>query len=288
MTRAEVALLVAAVSAAFTFGGLVWQVLLYRLSGPRLVVRLVPAVIDMMNTIVRGPENGFDPEWPVEMTQVLTGWTVDLAEVHLTNVGRTAVSVSEIGLEVGRYPRWSRARHTVRAFPVAIQGASTDNAIRLDSGESATVLFDLWVVVDEMRRRGRNRVTVRASARGAGRRPRRSPWRRRWVFHPGQHSFRGGEVATPTLRAYRALWRSLATEPSGLEKVSLVWGLIRPSLSDDATPNDIASQLETILQPPQVQRAHEVFEAFRLEGMHYSCRVRMGHHKLPPHREGRE
>jgi hypothetical protein len=266
VNAAEAALVVALASAGFTASGLVWQFWLYRLSGPRLVVRLIPAVVDGMGTILRADDRGFDERMPSEMQQVLIGWTIDLAEVRVTNIGRMPVSVSEIGLDVGRVgPPLRRQRHTLRGFPIAIHGGVTDEIVRLESGGSTRLLLDLWPLVENLRRRQEGNITLRASAQAAGRHAKRSPWRKRWVLAPGRRSFRQDVDVTPEDRAYQALWRSLARTPEKLGDVLLVWNLIRGSVREDADPKEISGKLEPVLGSSQILLAHNVIEAFEGE-----------------------
>lgn len=105
VNKPDAALLVAILSAGFTAGALVWQLVLYRLWGSRLDVRLTPAVLNEHGTILHGPDRGFAVDIPAEMKSAGRGWTVDLAEVTVVNIGRTAVSVTDISLDLDR--RWS-------------------------------------------------------------------------------------------------------------------------------------------------------------------------------------
>jgi len=57
--RANIALMVAAGSALISLTGLFWQVALYRLSGARVAVRLLPAIITEAGHLVRGPAKGW-------------------------------------------------------------------------------------------------------------------------------------------------------------------------------------------------------------------------------------
>lgn len=262
MKRADIALLVAMLSAAFTAGGLVWQLVLYRLSGHRLLVRLVPAVVDSMGTIVRGPEEGFKPGAPTEITSSLDAWTVDLAEVQVTNVGRMAVSVSEVSLDVRSPFQWSRKRHTIRGVPLALHGASTDDTARIEPGESIHVLFDIWSLIGGLRRRGRKAVVVRGSARAAGRRPRRSRWRKRWTLDAKKGAFLTDDHPTPAERAFQALWRSLARDPEALVQAPVAWMIVEPNLDAGTSIEDLAAKLEPILAPGHYAAARAVLRAF--------------------------
>lgn len=132
---ATIALLASITSATFTGIGLAWNIALYRLSGPRISVRLRPAKIDSESTLLEGPDEGWSGENP---TQFKTRkWTVDLAEITVTNVGRSPVSASNISLDVKRSTqKRSRKDHTVSGFPAKIYDGLEKNSARLDAGES--------------------------------------------------------------------------------------------------------------------------------------------------------
>ena len=95
MQTAEIALLVSSTSAAFVGGGLIWQFILYRLSGSRLVVELRPVVRYRLGGRFTGP-----PKLPLD-TEMTTSRinlqpSMEFAQVTITNIDRIAVSVSEI------------------------------------------------------------------------------------------------------------------------------------------------------------------------------------------------
>jgi hypothetical protein len=61
---AEFALWVAIGSASVSLTSLVWQLTLYRLSGARLIVQLIPAVLTEHGHITRGPAKGWGAAVP--------------------------------------------------------------------------------------------------------------------------------------------------------------------------------------------------------------------------------
>ncbi len=65
MERADWALVISVTSASLSLGALVWQLVLYRLSGARLDVRLIPALVDSTGLIVQGPQSGWTPDRPL-------------------------------------------------------------------------------------------------------------------------------------------------------------------------------------------------------------------------------
>src|SRR6266568_2555169 len=98
-TTAQTALLVASVSAGVSLTGLAWQFALYRLSGARLIVRLVPAVLTEVGHIVQGPPQGWGTSVPEDTNIVRDRPWVDVAMIKVVNVGRAPISVSTINLD---------------------------------------------------------------------------------------------------------------------------------------------------------------------------------------------
>lgn len=264
MERADWALVVAGVSAMFTLGGLIWQFLLYRLSGARIIVRLTPVILTIDHIVVRGHEKGFGyTPIPPEITKNLGEWTVDLAKVQVTNVGRTAVSVDDISLDVSRpWPRWSRGRHTVRGHPVKSDGCSTEERERLEPGDTVCVMFDVWPLIEGLQGRDADIVTVRGSAHPAGRRPRRSPWRRRWRLPMEQRSFIDKAKPAPMLMAYQELWRSLRWDEEQLASLQFTWVRLRQQLETDPSLDPVVASLQESLGPTQYMLGFRVLEAF--------------------------
>ena len=263
MTRAELALLIAIGSALVAVGSLAWQIVLYRLAGPRLAVHLIPAVLDSEQTLVRGPEQGFGPSVPDEIVGVLSEWTVDLAEIQVANIGRVPLSLSEISLDLGRQRRFGRQRYTVRGVPVVLHGGRKEETIRLEAGENASVLYDFWPLLKRVRDSGKKWISVRASVQPAGRQRKRSSWFRRWVVEVESDSLRPDFTVTPHLRAYQALWRTVGSGPNRFFRIQLAWHWVRKTLNDSTTVEDVAGALEQTLGPAQRVRADDVVTAFR-------------------------
>lgn len=103
MSPGEVALTVAIAGAVISLASLAWNLTLYRLSGARLSVRLIPAILTPQGTLMRGPDRGWRKSIPDEFTDgVDRDLFVDLAIIKVTNVDRALVSVSDISLDFGR------------------------------------------------------------------------------------------------------------------------------------------------------------------------------------------
>jgi len=177
------AITISLLSITISVVGLLWQLTLYRLSGARLKVGLIPAVITHRGGVVRGPERGW-PTKPPEFTVVDAGdlWS-DLACISVANIGRTVVWVSDMGLDFGSESKTkAHPRVVVTARPIAIAGGLTDNSReRLEPGQAVEMyvtVIDSIAWARETRRS--RRVVVRATATMAGRHATRSPWRRAW------------------------------------------------------------------------------------------------------------
>lgn len=188
---------VSIVALAVSITSLVWALALFWLSGARLQVRLVPAALTLHGHLLRGPDRGWRDEIPDEMTG-LDDVFVDLAIIKVTNVGRVPTSVSDIALDFGRTAWIRRGRHTISGRPVEVHHckALAGDDVRLEPGESISVAVDHEPLVDcalTRERLGAGRDAVRATATPAGRRSRRSSWRRRWLLGPGSSIYAPGE-----------------------------------------------------------------------------------------------
>lgn len=246
MARADAALLIAIISAGITAGGLLWQLILFRLSGSRLEVRLSPVLVDERSVIKEGPESGWK-RGPPPFPEPIGPWVIDLAHVRVTNVGRTPVSVSDISLDFGRRRRFRpRGRIRMSNVPVSVLKGREETAARLDAGESTSNYFDVWPLIEEARKWKQGVLTVRASAEPAARRPKRSRWRRRWSIPPNAKALRTPDDPPPAneLRAFQAVWRQLRIDPEAFAMLEVIWRTIQPNLSTAATAADLRQELE--------------------------------------------
>lgn len=264
MTREDLAIAISIASAAITTGGLLWQLILYRLSGARLHVTLTPCVLDSSGGLLRGPAKGWVYPEPQFFTPA-SKWNIELADVTVTNIGRTAVSVSNVALDFGRLHRWRRWRHTIQGTPLDLHESNTENKHRLEPGDSVRVLFDLWQVVESARKSHPKAIAVRGTAQTVGRRARRSSWRLRWKLANSVEAMRRPEAITPELRAYRALWRNMRNDPERKEHIQLAWFTILPKLNDGVTVNEIEGALRGILGPGCQLLASDIVQAYARE-----------------------
>jgi hypothetical protein len=120
------------------------------------------------------------------------GWNLEVAIVTVENIGRTAVTISNVSLLFQSRPWW-RHRKPYAIVPVAEEapGAMTASTHRLEPFDSATFVYDVWVGLDWVNPRAPVRpLSIRGSVKVAGkRRARRSPWRSRWRVTEGQQAF---------------------------------------------------------------------------------------------------
>ncbi len=249
-TTAEVALWVAIVSVTVTLTSLAWQLAFYRLSGARLVVRLVPAVLTEAGHIIRGPARGWRTSMPPEINIVQNRPWVDAAIIEMVSIGRAPISLSTINLEIGADPRWKPwRRHTVGMPPIAVQSGLADiGEVRLDPARALFAVVDFWPAVATARKL-RHRVHVRASVLPAGRRAKRSPWRHRWTIGPDQHHLWPLGPEGEEVQLFQAVWRAIA--PIAPNAVYDAWlsilGLLMP---EDVDPKQVSIlEVSTALEP---------------------------------------
>lgn len=242
MNQATLALIVSSFSAFFTLGGLVWQFLLYRLSGARIQVELRPAKYDSLGSIIAGPPEGWNKTRAAPPDFYLDEWFLDIAAVRIVNIGRTAISVSDISLDIGKS---KRGRHTRRGYPLDIHEGFMEKVARLEPGEEITVYYNLWAVIGDSSTREKP-LKVRASATPAGRKAKRS--KGGWLIDPDWDVLdqRDLEKVTPKLMAYRALFQSLHRREN-LSLINVAWSSLIFRDSDDWTYEEVKSSLQEVL-----------------------------------------
>ncbi|SEF92682.1 hypothetical protein SAMN04489712_102533 [Thermomonospora echinospora] len=262
MNRADLAIVISLISTSITATGVAWQLVLYRLSGARLQVRLIPAAIDIHETVVSGPDKG----WSDLPLRGLQKWKVDVSKIQVTNIGRTAVSVSAMSLDIkGVYP-FRRGRFTISGLPVPVRGGNKDEVIRLEAGATANMYFDFWPLIEEAKKRQADNgksgaIYIRGSVLPAGRRACRSSWRKRWKILPEQRVLRRDETVTRELNAYRTLWSHLHRDPEKFGLVGAAWYSLIPELKGEISLAKVKEHLEPLLGPTHHIIAHDVYSA---------------------------
>ncbi len=222
----------------------------YRLSGARLTVRLAPVALTPSGTAIRGPDAGWTSElpegFPLPEYQV---WS-DLAVVVVTNVGRSPISVSQVGLDIGA-PTWWKPwnRHFVTGEPVpVIRGLTEAEDVRIESGQAVRVYLDLWGLVGGLRRRRpEEAVILRGTAQAAGKRwPTLSARRKRWRISHDTVSLWPFTDHTAEVAAYQELWRRLLwmAEDSSPD---LYWPIVRDALRAGGGKDEIETKLREVL-----------------------------------------
>lgn len=250
MTPAAVALTVAIASVCISLAGLVWNLTLYRLSGARLNVRLIPAMLTAQGTLMRGPDKGWRKSIPDEFADgVDRELFVDLAIIKVTNVGRAPVSVSDISLDFGRSGWWPWWRHTISGTPIPIhERSAVDGDVRLEAGASVSVAIDSRPLIDHgLSRTSKGKRSIRATATAAGRRPTRSAWRRRWTHRNLSRRYYPAE-STPEREAFVEVFR--AVYPHDPAKVYEAWTAVTSLLLRDANADAkaVADEIAEILE----------------------------------------
>lgn len=252
----DTALVVAIAAATISLVSLVWQLVLFYLSGARLAVRLFPAALTIHGHVLTGPERGWRHA-PESLRRTLDDGFVDLALIRVVNVGRAPVSVSQIALDFGHegWRFWSR--HTISGQPVpAGSGATSTEVVRLDVGEACDVYVDHIPLVEHVRATRPHARALRASAWPAGRRRRRSPWRRRWHIAKGRPLGWPHPTAATDLEAFREVFR--VVYPRDVKKLYGSWvalgalrlrnphpsaAEIRDALEEELEVSDVAMDL---------------------------------------------
>ena len=242
-TSAEVAVWVAIGSAAVSLTSLIWQLTLYRLSGPRPVVRLIPAVLTETGHLIKGAPKGWRASMPPDLNVVYERPWVDAAVIEVVNIGRAPISVSGIGLDLGANRRWKPwERHTIVMPSVAAHGASAEtDSVRLETGQSHTVIVDPWPAIRRTRKRGR-RTHIRASVVPAGRHSARSKWRHRWIVDPDRRYLWPFGPEGDQVDLFQAVWRAVA--PYAPDQVYSAWLAVAELL----LPDDVDVQSIGVVQ----------------------------------------
>lgn len=243
METAEVALIVSGASAFITLGGLFWQLMLYRLSGARLQVRLMPGYLDRHHTIYRGAgRSGLTANFDMFDGPEVSKIGVELALIKVTNVGRISVSVENISLDFGRSSSWpwKRGRRNTEGFVVQAYEGHDSTSARLDPGSTVTVMFPFWSLVKGSKHLASKRnFTVRGSATAAGRRAELSSRRLSWKLTPRSASlFTDAGEPDAELRAYRMLWHQ-TRDRQGRTKFGSHWHEIKTALDNGVSDDEL-------------------------------------------------
>jgi hypothetical protein len=246
------ALVVSICSATFTGGGLIAQYLLHHANGARLKVQLVFCYrTDWSMTVsATGSRRRLNFERMGRGRHI--GLGIEYANVRVTNIGRTPVSVENISFDLG-HERWFRRwRSTV--VPMQFIDSNDQSAKkvdlspqRLDPGDNITRSFHLWPTLgdpDQFKHRKFRRLVVRGSAQAVGRRATRSRRRDAWRFRKGELStFNDIAVPCREIRVYRALWHHSYNE---MFETNPVWyhGEIVSLLKEGKSHEEIRAYLD--------------------------------------------
>lgn len=226
------AFVVSICSAVTSAGGVIWQLTLYRLQGARLKVQLVFCYrtdwgLTMSSTGTSRKKLSFQ-KWRAEHHIDLG---IEYANVRVTNIGRTPVSVENISFDLGR-TRWFRRWRTT-VVPMQFIDPNDKSATkptkvdlspqRLEPGDNITRSYHLWPTLGDpnyFKHRKFRRLVVRGSAQAVGRRATRSRRQDAWRFRKGELSgFHDVAIPPPETRVYRALWQESYNDKSETKPV---------------------------------------------------------------------
>jgi len=224
-----------------------WQFVKYLLEGGRVRVRMHAGLLS--DHLLRQSTRSWTTL--VQRASKLGGWYAEVAVIEVENPGRTAVTISDVSLDLGRLQWFKLGRRTVSPRHLKAPGATTEATVRLEPFDRAIFVFDVWQVLQQADPEAepiRRPLKLRASVRIAGRRGRRrSPWRRGWIVKPGQVSFMFDEVEIG-MAAYQAMWRQLgnASDLSTMSIVSVALAVRKRFPRTGSAPT--ADQLEELLE----------------------------------------
>jgi hypothetical protein len=256
----QTAFAIALVSIAISVVGLAWQLTLYRLSGARIRIRLTPVLMTHLGTIIQGPEG----RWPSLVPDIaglreVDLW-VELAKIDIANIGRTPIWVSGIGLDFGSESRLKpRRRLTMSLQPIRVNASLTDGApTRLEPGQAVEMFVPLMSSITTAERQlgMHGRITVRGTAVLAGRRPKRSPWRRKMRVKVGNSARFPHAEATRQVLIYQELVNHLRSAEVGqlYEAWLDVWNALNDPGKSKTVENALQPYSNSLLT--RIQLAH--------------------------------
>jgi hypothetical protein len=196
-----------------------WQVASWWLSGSRLKVELILGYLGADGSSVRYPTGRPTrkaPAWSKNFRRHTSDLGIEFAEVRVTNIGRTPVSVEEISFDLGRCSWRSLRRNgitpTLFYDPREAIGSDDDprdlkSSYRLEPSANVTIAFNLWPVMahHEFGTKA-GKVRVRGSARAVGRRATRSKRRYKWKLPKNSITRFEDHPPSAELLVYRELW----------------------------------------------------------------------------------
>ena len=268
----EATLVIALVSLVLSAASVLSQLWHFRRSGPRLKIRLIPAVLTHTGTLVRGPDDGWSAAPPERRFGARDELWVDVAELRVENRGRLPVSVSDVGLSFE--PRLNKLPWTITGKPIAVHGGVEDGrSLRLEPGESRSVFVFVWPLLAwGLAEVEGDTLRVRASATAVGRpRPLRSATAAEWKVRRGALQLYPHAEVTRHVQTFQAIAHAWPTSDiTKLYEAWLdIWTVLTGYGSEDLSsvvrrfvPSAVGSmqltlQLRSIMPSAQVQTAHE-------------------------------
>ncbi|WP_395156894.1 hypothetical protein [Ilumatobacter sp.] len=209
------------------------QLMFFMFAGARIKVELRPAILTHRGWLVRGPDGGWSKNRPQpdRYFDAENDLWVDCAEIVVSNVGRLATTVHDIGFDFTPARGEQEWRVTMR--PIEISGSAIDaSSARLQPGESQTVVVMPWPTLRNALDRVASEVLiVRGSARRAGKRKAvRSPQLDGWRLGKDAERLFPYVLPTKRVQVFQALAHAWPYEKiDGLYEVYLnVWSALVP------------------------------------------------------------
>ncbi len=169
--------------------------------------------------------------------------SIDLAQVQVTNIGRSAVSIQSVALDFGRVRALSWRRCSTAGFPFAIRGGVDQFELKLEPGDVIKVFFDFWPLADASKGRSCRGHRVRAVVRTAGKRRKLSKRLSRWKVSQDAVSLFPYHKTTPDARAFRELFRRIVRN-NGEECFKSAWPSVALALKNNPSQGSIQDALD--------------------------------------------
>ena len=167
--------------AAFVLGLVLaaWELMKFWQEGARVRVKMRPGVLEDGALMTMGhPSSGH----PGKINKRGLRFGIEVALIEVENRGRSAVTIKDVALDLGRTNRWKLGRRTAMFQLLKFDGCETETRIRLEQYDSATFLINMNHALWAVRGDASKPLSVRASARVVGKRTVRSSWLKRWRF----------------------------------------------------------------------------------------------------------
>jgi hypothetical protein len=264
---AQVALVVSIVGLVLAIAGLLWQVGQYVLLGARIRVELQPGRVDHSVFHTSNNLGGWAPD---VLEQSYPAGQVEVARLVVVNRGRSPVTVENLSVNFRSEERSSTHRSgEVRGKAVPQFSSTIEQIVRIEAGDIAFVVFDLWSIVEVARQDLAGPLVLRGSARRVGRKATLSRKRHAWVIQPASLGLLADASTSGLARAYHELWGYIVRDGRDQAKATAAWFELRKALrvpsgaidAEDARTSiwtDVDAVVRSVLGPESNWEAAEV------------------------------